>query len=55
MDSRHNVGTNSWNEVAVPVVRSRRITKVLDRGRVVVRRTGRQAAHGGACGSPGGV
>ena len=22
MDSRHNIGTNPWNEVAVPVVRS---------------------------------
>ena len=22
MDSRHNVGTNPWNETAVPVVRS---------------------------------
>ena len=38
MDSRHNVGTNTWNEVAVPWFGPALITKVLDRGRVVVRR-----------------
>ena len=35
MDSRHNVGTNPWNEAAVPVVRSgthhRSIGKGTDR------------------------
>ena len=51
MDSRHNVGTNSGNEAAVPVVRP----GAHHQGQVVVRRKTRQAAHSGACGSPGGV
>ena len=38
MDSRHNAGMNAGNEAAVPVVRPVLITKVLDRGWVVVRR-----------------
>ena len=40
MDPRHNAGKNPGNEAAVPVVRfgPALITKVLDRGRVVVRR-----------------
>ena len=38
MDSRHNAGTNDGNEAAVPWFGPVLITKVLDRGRVVVRR-----------------
>ena len=55
MDSRHNVGTNPWNEAAVPVIRSGTHHQSIGQ------RTGRRApetrnaAHSGACGSPGGV
>ena len=55
MDSRHNIGMNPWNEVAVPVVRSSIYHQSTGQG------TGRrapetgQAAHCGACGSPRGV
>ena len=55
MDSRHNVGTNSWNEVAVPVVQSRTYHQSTGQGTGRRAPETRQAAHGGACGSPRGV
>ena len=55
MDSRHNIGTNPRNEVAVPVVRSS--THHQSAGQGTPRRGPEigQTAHCGACGSPRGV
>ena len=38
MDSRHNAGTNAGKKLQFPRFGPALITKVLDRGRVVVRR-----------------
>ena len=53
MDSRHNVGTNPWNDAAVPVVWSGTHQQRQGTGRRAPET--RQAAHCGACGSPGGT
>ena len=55
MDSQHKVGTNPWNEAAVPVVWSGTHHQRIGQGTGRRAPETRQAAHGGACGSPGGV
>ena len=55
MDSRHNVGTNPWNEAAVPMVWSGTHHQSIGQGTGRRAPEMRQAAHCGACGSPGGV
>ena len=55
MDSRHNVGRNPWNKTAVPVVRSGTHHQSIGQGTGRRAPETRQAAHCGACGSPGGV
>ena len=55
MDSRHNVRTNAWNEAAVPLVWSGTHHQSIGQGTGNLTPEMRQAAHGGACGSPGGV
>ena len=55
MDSRHNIGTNPWNKVAVPVVRSSTYRQSAGQGTCRRAPETGQAAHYGACGSPRGV
>ena len=55
MDSRHNVGTNPWNEAAVPVVRSGTHHQSIGPGTGSRAPETGQAAHSGTCRSPGGV
>ena len=55
MDSRHNIGTNPWKEAPVPVVWSGTHHQSIGQGTGSFAPETRQAAHCGACGSPGGV
>ena len=52
MESRHNIGTNPWNEVAVPMVWSSTYHQSAGQGTCHRAPEAGQTAHCGACGLP---